>query len=318
MNLRDFNNWKDRNTALEKEIGSSFQTIASTFSDESENVHCENLIGAVALPLGVAGPLKINGEKVKNDVYIPLATTEGALVASVNRGCKAVSEGSGVTIITDLVGTTRGPVFKTKGIQESRTVREWVQEHFDEVATQAEMSSNHLKLLQIETAMEGRYLYLRCMYDTQDAMGMNMVTIATDMLSQYIELKTGAKLLSVAGNFDVDKKPSFMNILEGRGRKGWGETILSKDIVSSVLKTEPAKIVEALANIDEQITVADLKVPQGVTVLTDATQVVARIGEMMKEEEPAPTDEVALPEVIGEKPAEGEETATEETTEEKK
>lgn len=220
MNLRDFNNWKDRNTALEKEIGSSFQTIASTFSDESENVHCENLIGAVALPLGVAGPLKINGEKVKNDVYIPLATTEGALVASVNRGCKAVSEGSGVTIITDLVGTTRGPVFKTKGIQESRTVREWVQEHFDEVATQAEMSSNHLKLLQIETAMEGRYLYLRCMYDTQDAMGMNMVTIATDMLSQYIELKTGAKLLSVAGNFDVDKKPSFMNILEGRARKG--------------------------------------------------------------------------------------------------
>lgn len=147
-----------------------------------EAAHCENMIGAGQIPIGVAGP--VNGK------YIPLATTEGALVASVNRGCKAITESGGARVMGVRVGATRGPVFKVKSISENPTFYRYVVSHikkFDEIA---KTTSWHIALTDVKVSGVGLYVYVRFVFDTQDAMGLNMVTIATEKIVDFIEKQT--------------------------------------------------------------------------------------------------------------------------------
>jgi len=123
MNLRDFTSVKERRHALERELGVTLPNIGSFSLDErlASSRNCENMIGVTQVPMGIAGPLRIKGKGSKGqgkEYFVPLATTEGALVASVNRGCKAVSEFGGAIAVAEQVGTTRGPVFKVKDIGE--------------------------------------------------------------------------------------------------------------------------------------------------------------------------------------------------------
>ncbi len=238
-------NHDERRKALAENQKISLDTIGNVFIDDPDSVHCENLIGAVSVPLGVAGPVKIKGEHVTGNFYIPLATTEGALVASVNRGCKAISESGGATVRLEHVGTTRGPVFNTSGIKQALSFKAWLNEQFDELKKVAESTSSHLKLKKIGARILGKQVYVRFYFDTADAMGMNMVTIATDAICSYIEKKLNIECVAVAGNFDIDKKPGWLNFISGRGKRGWAEIVLSAQVVRDILKTSP----EALCNI---------------------------------------------------------------------
>lgn len=244
VSLRDFPSSKSRRQFLEKELGITLSSVASfNFTEESvAGRNIENLIGATQIPLGVAGPVRAN----KKDYFIPLATTEGALVASVNRGCKAITEAGGAYVEVELVGTTRGPVFKTEGLQHGIKIKNWVEKNFKLLAKRTEKTSSHLKLLKIDSQILGKNLFLRFYYDTGDAMGMNMVTIATQEAVQLIEQKTKAKCIALAGNFDVDKKPSWLNFILGRGKKVWAEAILPKKTVINILKVTPREIVEVV------------------------------------------------------------------------
>ena len=245
--LRDFSSAKSRRQFLEKELGITLSSIASfDFTEESvAGRNIENLIGATQIPLGVAGPLKIRNSKFEiRNYFIPLATTEGALVASVSRGCKAITESGGAYVEVEFVGTTRGPVFKTHGIEHGFKIKKWIEKNFKQLAEQAEKTSSHLKLLKIDSQILGKNLFLRFYYDTGDAMGMNMVTIATEQAAKLIEQKTKAKCITLAGNFDIDKKPAYLNFILGRGKKVWAEAILPQRIVKKVLKTTPEKITE--------------------------------------------------------------------------
>ncbi len=245
MNLRTFENQEARRRALEQETNVSLGTIGEVMKDDTQNVHCENLIGAISLPLGVAGPVKINGQHIKGEYYIPLATSEGALVASVARGCKAITQSDGTIVHTEHVGTTRGALFEVNGIQEGALFRDWLDKSFDHIAQIAAETSSHLELIKVDSAQNGRNVYVRFYYDTSDAMGMNMVTIATDAVCEFIQKEKNIRSLAVAGNYDIDKKPAWLNFISGRGRKGWAEVVITKEIVSEVLKTSP----EALVNI---------------------------------------------------------------------
>lgn len=229
MKLSDFQNTHNRREFLEKELKISLKNVNKAHLDAEKDIHCENLIGATTLPLGVAGPL--------NGHYIPLATTEGALVASVNRGCKAITESGGVVTAVEIVGVTRGPVFETAGIKDSLSFKRWLDDNFESLKKEAEKTSSHLKLKKLGTRITGRYVYVRFYFDTADAMGMNMVTIATDSIICLIKLKTGIKCLALSGNFCIDKKPSWLNFISGRGKRVWAEVILRKKIIQSVLKT---------------------------------------------------------------------------------
>src|SRR3989344_3771429 len=239
MDLRSFNNYTERRKAIEEKLHISLPSVGESFIDNLENVHCENLIGGIRLPLGIAGPIAIEGEKVQGEFYIPLATTEGALVASVNRGCKAISASGGAIIRQEQIGTTRGPVFNASGIKEALSFKAWLKEHIEELKKVAKSTSSHLTLLKIDTRILGKQVYVRFHFDTGDAMGMNMVTIATDAICSFIEKERNIECIAVAGNFDIDKKPAWLNFISGRGRSGWGEVTLPAQIVKDILKTTP-------------------------------------------------------------------------------
>ena len=249
IKLKDFTDAKTRREFLEKKFDISLENIAKfSFAEEdTANRNIENLIGAAQIPLGVAGPVKLKTKNSKlGTYYIPLATTEGALVASISRGCKVIESSGGAKVFVENVGMSRGPVFKCKSLQECMETEAWIEENLKSLAKLAESTSSHLKLLKAEYKVVSKNLFVRLSFDTEDAMGMNMVTIATEVIVQEIEKKTNARCVSLAGNFDVDKKPSWLNFIEGRGKKIWAEVVVPKKVVSETLKTTPEKIVEVV------------------------------------------------------------------------
>ncbi len=248
MNLRDFPSVAARRKGIEKSLAVNLVHTGSFTLDEKTagSKNCENMIGAAQIPVGVAGPLRLiplsgirSGQA--QEYYIPLATTEGALVASVNRGCKAISLSGGAMVDSYRVGATRGPVFKVANLQENRKLYEFLETHFSVLKEITEKTSHHLTLKKITSRGVGLYRYVRFVFDTQDAMGLNMVTIATDAASRYIEDQTGATCVALSGNFCVDKKPSWQNFVNGRGTKVWAEVTLPAEVLRSVLKTDAGK-----------------------------------------------------------------------------
>lgn len=250
MSLRNYKSIEERRKFIEKKKNLHLEAVSQYPQDleQAQFNNCENMIGAVSVPLGIAGPLNIKRKDVLEEYYIPLATTEGALVASVNRGCKAVLKAGGVTVFTENTGITRGPVFRTDSLSESLRFRDWIKNNFEKLQQIAKRTSSHLNLLKFDTMISGRNVYARFCYDTRDAMGMNMVTIATQKVADYVLEKAKVRCIALAGNFDIDKKPAWLNFISGRGWRIWAEAIIDKKIVKEVLKTTPEKIHEVAVN----------------------------------------------------------------------
>ena len=205
----------------------------------------ENSIGVLQLPIGVAGPMKINGEFCKREVFVPLATSEGALVASINRGASTITASGGVNVrvISDIM--TRAPVIKTSSSVESLKLKQWFEDNFDRLKEIAESTTSHGKLLKIDPILiAGSYVYPRFVYSTGDSMGMNMVTIATEKILDEMTKETSAQHIALSGNVCVDKKAAAINMVEGRGKTVVADVLIPKDIVSKKLKTTAEAIVE--------------------------------------------------------------------------
>lgn len=238
-----------RRHAVEKLTGAGLETVGQHGLDTARAAsrHCENFIGAIQIPLGVTGPLKIRGQWVDEEevVYVPMATTEGALVASVNRGCRAIRDAGGAVTRVEDVGITRAPAFRTSGIEETQRFLGWVRDNEDEIRRVCEATSGYLKLTDIKTQTFGSSIYLRFRFATGDAMGMNMATIACDRaVRDLIEPATGVQCVALSGNYCVDKKPSAVNFLEGRGKKIYAEVTLDSATLARALKTDAEALVE--------------------------------------------------------------------------
>lgn len=243
--IRFYATAKQRRNQLENELRIDLKNIAVFSFDEEKikNKNCENLIGAVQIPLGIAGPLKIKNLQLKSkNLYLPLATTEGALVASVNRGCKAIFLSGGAAVFAEDIGATRGPVFRTSGIRQSLQFKKWLTDNFLLLKKEAEKTSSHLLLQKIGVRFCGKDVFVRFYFNTSEAMGMNMATIAADKIVALIEKKLKIKCLSLSGNFCLDKKPGWLNFISGRGKRVWAEARIKKEIVAKVLKTKTEKI----------------------------------------------------------------------------
>jgi len=234
--MQNIKSARERREKIKLETGVDTAPFAGVLPDKEENVRIENLMGGIALPMGVAGPVSI-GPGTK-DVYIPLATTEGALVASVNRGCKAIRQAGNLNITVERPGTTRSPVFFTGTLEAGSNLKQWIAGHEEELAEVAKATSRHIRLLSVLSRIAGPYTYVLCAYDTGDAMGMNMATIATEAVAQYIVSGTGTRLLALAGNVDSDKKPSWNSVLDGRGFSVHAETELADRDIETILKTD--------------------------------------------------------------------------------
>lgn len=247
MNLRTLKTAQLRREALQRELGISLVHTGSFTVDErvAGSRNCENMIGIAQVPLGIAGPIRVvRAGGQTDDVYLPLATTEGALVASVNRGAKAIRESGGAVVHSHRVGATRGPVFKVNTLAENVNVSRFLESQFEELKRIAEGTSHHLTLKAVTSQGVGLYRYVRFVFDTQDAMGLNMATIATDAAARFIEAQTGARCLALSGNFCVDKKPSWQNILNNRGMEVWAEVVIPEAVLAHVLKTTAQSVRE--------------------------------------------------------------------------
>jgi len=236
---------EERRAAAEEYTGVKLETISNYgFEPELASKNIENMIGTVQIPLGFAGPMTINGEYAEGEFLIPLATTEGALVASISRGMSVInaSGGSRTMVFSDYM--TRAPVLRVDGIDHAKDVMLWIETHLDEIDKAVSGTTSHGKLAEIEYFPDGRNLYLRFSYETGDAMGMNMATIASEAVCRLIEKETGATMVSVSGNMCSDKKPAAINMISGRGKVVIAEATIPRELVESKLHTSPEAVVD--------------------------------------------------------------------------
>mmetsp|Transcript_47190 Transcript_47190/g.60648 ORF Transcript_47190/g.60648 Transcript_47190/m.60648 type:complete len:444 (+) Transcript_47190:10-1341(+) len=201
----------------------------------------ENFIGVAQVPIGLSGPIQINGEYAKGAYYIPLATTEGTLIASYNRGMRLSKECGGIksTIVDHKM--QRAPVFLCEDALKAREFGKWIDQNFNTIKQIAETSTKSGKLIEICQYPIGPNMYLRFNYTTKDAAGQNMCGKATYIASEWIiknynkNINTMNKINNfkymLSGSIDTDKKHSFMNMINTRGRKVIAEVILKRDVL---------------------------------------------------------------------------------------
>lgn len=206
---------------------------------------CENVIGYMPLPLGVAGPLIIDGQHY----YLPMATTEGVLVASTNRGCKAINAAGGATTVLTGDGMTRGPCVGFSTLARAGAAKLWLDSEEGEKMMRSKFNSTSrfARLQSMKTALAGTYLYIRFKTTTGDAMGMNMISKGVECALEYMSEQAGFEdmsIISVSGNFCTDKKPAAINWIDGRGKSVVAEAIIPGDVVRSVLKSDVNALVE--------------------------------------------------------------------------
>ena len=204
----------------------------------------ENFIGMVKVPVGIAGPLRVNGLFADGDYYVPLATTEAALVASYTRGAQTVSEAGGCTSIVVNEGVSRAPVFCFADVREAGQFIMWITGQIEAFRAEAASTTRHGKLVDLSVTLEGNRVYLLLEYLTGDAAGQNMVTIATEAVCQYIDANTPVKPRRwyVEGNMSGDKKASTQFFQSVRGKKVVAEAKLPAALVERRLHTTPKQM----------------------------------------------------------------------------
>lgn len=204
----------------------------------------ESYVGALRIPVGVIGPLRVNGIFAQGDYYAPLATTEAALVASYGRGARLLTSAGGCTTALLAEGVHRSPGFAFATVTDAGRFTAWVVQNFDQLKAAAEATTRHGRLHEISPHIEGDHVYLLCTYTTGDAAGQNMVTIATEALCGHILETCPVKPLFwfVEANMSGDKKASALSFLSVRGRKATASVILPGDLVRSHLHTTPERM----------------------------------------------------------------------------
>lgn len=206
----------------------------------------ENFIGVAQVPMGLVGPLRVNGEHASGDFYVPMATSEGTLIASYNRGARLLSESGGakVTVVDDAM--QRAPVFMFDDARAARDFGLWVTENFADIAAQAETTTNSGKLRNIQQFAAARMRYLRFNYTTGDAAGQNMVGKATFVACEWIVANyPGIKRYMLSGAMDTDKKHSFLNTLHTRGKRVIAEVTIPNDLLQKSMNISAAALYKA-------------------------------------------------------------------------
>lgn len=206
---------------------------------------CENVIGYMPLPVGVAGPLVIDGQSY----FIPMATTEGVLVASASRGCKAINSGGGAITVLTADGMTRGPCVAFETLERAGAAKLWLDSEAGQTVMKKAFNSTSrfARLQSMKTALAGTNLFIRFKTTTGDAMGMNMISKGVEHALSVMSTDGGfddMQIVSVSGNYCTDKKPAALNWIDGRGKGVVAEAIIPGEIVRSVLKSDVDSLVE--------------------------------------------------------------------------
>lgn len=208
--------------------------------------HTENLIGTVKVPVGIAGPLRVNGLFARGDFYVPLATTEAALVASYSRGSRLITRAGGCSVMLVNEGVGRAPGFAFKNMPDAGRFVVWAVSQVERFKEIAGTTTSHGKLVEMKVNLEGNHVYLDFEYTTGDAAGQNMATIATRAICDYVMEASPVKpeYHFIEANLSGDKKASTQSFLSVRGKKISAEAIVGKKLIRRFLHTSPKKMAD--------------------------------------------------------------------------
>jgi hydroxymethylglutaryl-CoA reductase (NADPH) len=276
-----------RQRFAEEFSGSSLRHVASySFDPALLQGNVEGFVGVAQVPIGLAGPLRINGEHARGEFLVPLATTEGTLVASYNRGMKVLNLAGGVTCTVQDDCMQRAPVFVFDSAREARAFRDWVDDHIAEIREAAEATTSVGKLLFVDTYLSNKFAYLRFNFTTGDAAGQNMVGRATFAACSWIlEQATTVRRFYLESNLATDKKASQVNVMRTRGKRVTAEAVVPRDVLVQHMRVEPEALDyhSRVANVGSILSGANnngAHSPNGITALFIATgQDVANVSE---------------------------------------
>jgi hydroxymethylglutaryl-CoA reductase (NADPH) len=231
-----------RRSFLSERTGAALEHVGQySFDPAILPGNIENFTGIVQMPLGFAGPLRVNGEHAQGDFYVPMATTEGTLVASYSRGMRLTRAAGGITTTVVDDAMQRSPVFAFEDARGARDFGLWVTDNFAAIKAAAETTTRSGKLRNIEQYHASRMLYLRFNYTTGDAAGQNMCGKATYAACQWI-LANYDKAIAryfLSGNMDTDKKHSQLNTLHSRGKRVVAEITIGRELLREQMRTTP-------------------------------------------------------------------------------
>jgi hydroxymethylglutaryl-CoA reductase (NADPH) len=220
------------------------ERVAAEAGQYARNI--ENFIGAARVPIGLIGPLRVNGLYANGDYYVPLATTEAALIASHSRGSRLLSEAGGCTTLLVNEGVSRAPGFAFDSIVDAALFVAWVTTQMDAFRRIAGDTTRHGQLIDLQITLEGNHVYLGFEFTTGDASGQNMVTIATDAICRHIiaSSPTPVRYSFVEANLSGDKKATTHSFMTVRGRKVTAEVRLPATLITDRLHTTAARLMD--------------------------------------------------------------------------
>lgn len=216
----------------------------SEIEPEALSANIENQIGFARVPVGVVGPLRVNGTRAHGDFYVPMATTEGALVASFHRGALVAGMAGGVTVTCMTESVTRAPCFQFQSVAEVGQFVAWLLPNFDQLQDVVSKVTSHGKLIDLQTSILGKEVYLLFEFTTGDAGGQNMVTISTQGICDWILQQSPVKPQHwfIDGNMSGDKKATSQSFAYARGKKVVAECLVPAKLVRRFLHTEPEQM----------------------------------------------------------------------------
>jgi hydroxymethylglutaryl-CoA reductase (NADPH) len=231
---------------LKQHSGATLASLDGTRLDaRSLTGNIENFVGSVDIPVGLAGPLLFHGEHARGHIVAPMATTEGALVASASRGATAISRSGGVRTKVMSQRMVRAPVYEFADLHAAARFVRWVDDHMRQIRDQVREVSGRAQLIGIEPLDFGHRVSLRFIYETADAAGQNMTTACTWHACQWITQAVAdvpgldVRFFAIEGNSSGDKKANHLSYLTGRGSRVTAECVLDRETLHEVLKTTP-------------------------------------------------------------------------------
>ena len=235
---------KTRQKFVEEYTGAKLEhTPQYSFDPHITAGNAEHFIGVAQIPLGIAGPMTVNGEYAQGDFLVPLATTEGTLIASYNRGMKVMNLSGGVTCTVIDDAMQRAPVFVFNNARDARHFVKWVEANIGEVRGQAEATSSVAKLQYIDYYLASKLAYLRFNFSTGDAAGQNMVGRATFAACSWIlDHYEGIQHFYLESNLATDKKASQVNVMHTRGKRVVAECTIKRDVLIQHMRVEPESL----------------------------------------------------------------------------
>jgi hydroxymethylglutaryl-CoA reductase (NADPH) len=243
--------WQERHRRLSEQSGVDLSCLASQEETAPYHGNIENPFGFVRIPLGLAGPLLIQGEYAQGSFQIPLATTEGTLVASYSRGMKAISQCGGARAQVEKSELFSGATLITASAAQARELAQWIASQSGAIESIVQSCTRHGRFLRAQTRLYGSRVLLNLYYDTADAMGINMATHASYEVCRMICEHHENVHFYLPSALQADKKASFANFHQGRGRTVNAEVLITAEVITKTLKTTASALYDYyLCNIE--------------------------------------------------------------------